>query len=52
MLFRSMAGATAVAVGMANFANPSVTMDILQGIEEYMDKEKITDINQIRGIAQ
>ncbi|MCL2527232.1 MAG: dihydroorotate dehydrogenase [Defluviitaleaceae bacterium] len=47
-----MAGATAVAVGMANFANPGVTIDILQGIEEYMDREKISDINQIRGIAQ
>jgi len=47
-----MAGATAVAVGMANFVNPSVTMDILQGIEDYMSEEGISDINQIRGIAQ
>jgi len=47
-----MAGATAVAVGMANFTNPGVTMEILQGIEDYMDREKISDINQIRGIAQ
>jgi len=47
-----MAGATAVAVGMANFTNPRVTMDILEGIEAYMDKEGISDINQIRGIAQ
>ena len=45
-----MAGATAVAVGMANFVNPCATLDILQGIESYMDEEKITDINQIRGI--
>ena len=47
-----MAGATAVAVGMANITNPRVTMDILEGIEAYMDKEGISDINQIRGIAQ
>jgi len=47
-----MAGATAVAVGMANFTNPHVTIDILEGIEAYMDKEGISDINQIRGIAQ
>jgi len=47
-----MAGATAVAVGMANFTNPRVTMDILEGIENYMTQEGITDINQIRGIAQ
>jgi len=47
-----MAGATAIAVGMANFTNPRVTMDILEGIEAYMDSEGINDINQIRGIAQ
>ncbi|MCL2362034.1 MAG: dihydroorotate dehydrogenase [Defluviitaleaceae bacterium] len=46
-----MAGATAVAVGMANFTNPCVTMDILEGIENYMEQEGITDINQLRGIA-
>ena len=45
-----MAGATAVAVGMANFTNPCATMDILRGIESYMDEENITDINQLRGI--
>jgi len=47
-----MAGATAIAVGMANFVNPRVTLDILEGIESYMDREGINDINQIRGIAQ
>jgi len=46
-----MAGATAVAVGMANFTNPRATMDILEGIDAYMDRENISDINQIRGIA-
>ena len=46
-----MAGATAVAVGMANFISPRATMDILQGIEDFMDEQGITDINQIRGIA-
>lgn len=45
-----MAGATAVAVGMANFTNPSITMEILEGIEKFMAKEGITDINQIKGI--
>jgi len=46
-----MAGATAVAVGMANFANPRATLDILSGIESYMDEEGITDINQLKGMA-
>jgi len=45
-----MAGATAVAVGMANFTNPRATLDILEGIESYMEAENITDINQLRGI--
>jgi len=47
-----MAGATAVAVGMANFANPRATMDILQGIEEYMEQYNVQDINDLRGIVQ
>ena len=45
-----MAGATAVAVGMANFANPRATMDILEGVEKYMDDQGIADINQLRGL--
>ena len=45
-----MAGATAVAVGMANFVNPRATLDIIEGIESYMDEENISDINQLRGI--
>lgn len=45
-----MAGATAVAVGTANFVNPYATMDILQGIEDFMDKNEIKDLKQIRGI--
>ena len=46
-----MAGATAVAVGMANFVNPYATLRVLHGIEAYMEEENIGDINQIRGIA-
>ena len=45
-----MAGATAVAVGTANFVNPRATLDILEGIEAYMAQENITDINHLRGI--
>jgi len=45
-----MAGATAVSIGTANFTNPRATIDILEGIEGYMEREGITDINQIRGI--
>ena len=45
-----MAGATAIAVGMANFVNPRATLDILEGIETFMNEENITDINHLRGI--
>ncbi|MDR2183983.1 MAG: dihydroorotate dehydrogenase [Clostridiales bacterium] len=46
-----MAGATAVAVGTANFANPRATMDVLEGIEDFMSKNGIDDIKDIIGAA-
>lgn len=46
-----LAGATAVAVGTANFVNPKATMDILAGIEEYMVRYGIRDINELVGAA-
>ena len=45
-----MAGATAVAVGTANFSNPYATMDVLTGIEKYMDDYGIADVNTIINI--
>ncbi len=44
-----MAGATAVAVGSANFANPHATLDVLTGILEYMYQYNINDINTLVG---
>lgn len=44
-----MAGASMIAVGTANFNNPSVTEDIINGIEKYMRKHKISDINDLIG---
>jgi len=46
-----LAGATAVAVGTANFVNPRATIDILDGIMTYTKDEKIEDINLLRGAA-
>ena len=46
-----MAGATAVAVGTANFANPYATMEVLAGIEKYMEENGIIDINELVGVA-
>jgi dihydroorotate dehydrogenase (NAD+) catalytic subunit len=47
-----MAGATAVSVGTANFSNPRATMEMLDGIISFMEKNKIININQIRGIIE
>jgi dihydroorotate dehydrogenase (NAD+) catalytic subunit len=44
-----LAGATAVAVGTANFINPMATMKILDGMIEYMKAHDIEDINSLTG---
>ena len=46
-----MAGATAVAVGTANFRNPFATMEVIEGIEAFMRKNGIKDIHVIIGIV-
>ncbi|MCL2573998.1 MAG: dihydroorotate dehydrogenase [Defluviitaleaceae bacterium] len=46
-----MAGATAIAVGTANFANPWATIDVLEGMGKFMEKNNISDINSIIGAA-
>lgn len=46
-----MAGATAVAVGTANFRNPYATMEVIEGIEVYMKKNGIQDIHDLIGIV-
>ncbi|MGL5507618.1 MAG: dihydroorotate dehydrogenase [Paraclostridium sp.] len=45
-----MAGSTCVQVGTANFINPKIGLDIIKGIEEYMEREGIETLDQIRGI--
>ena len=47
-----MAGATAVSVGTANFHNPRATMDVVQGIEDYMRRYNIADIKDIIGCVK
>lgn len=44
-----LAGATAISVGTANFHNPMATMDVLQGIKEYMERYGVNDINELIG---
>ncbi|CDF43110.1 dihydroorotate dehydrogenase [Roseburia sp. CAG:182] len=44
-----LAGATAVSVGTANFTNPSVTMEIADGIKNYMECHQVADIRELVG---
>jgi dihydroorotate dehydrogenase (NAD+) catalytic subunit len=44
-----IAGATAVAVGTANFVNPKTTIEILDGLKKYMEKENLQEISSLTG---
>ena len=44
-----LAGATAVSVGTANFTNPQVTMEIVDGIRAYMERYQVEDIRELIG---
>jgi dihydroorotate dehydrogenase (NAD+) catalytic subunit len=44
-----LAGATAVQIGTANFIDPTVTLKIVDGIEDYMHRHGISDINDLVG---
>ena len=44
-----LAGASAVAVGTANFIDPRATLNVIDGIEEYMREQGITDIKNLIG---
>ncbi len=47
-----LAGVTAVSVGTANFCNPHATIDIVNGIEDYMRAKNVDDINELIGIVK
>ncbi len=47
-----LAGATAVAVGTANFANPTATVDIINDIRQFMVAEGVQDINEMIGAVE
>jgi len=47
-----MAGASAVQIGTASFANPRAPLDVLEGIEQFMEKEGIEDIAELIGAAR
>ncbi|MDQ4148691.1 MAG: dihydroorotate dehydrogenase [Actinomycetota bacterium] len=44
-----LAGATAVALGTANFINPSITADVVKGIESYLIEQGISSLSSLQG---
>ena len=47
-----LAGATAVSVGTANFADPYAAKDVAEGIERYMDQQGVEDIRELIGAVR
>ena len=47
-----LAGATAVSVGTANFVNPYATMEIIEGIEDYMLKYQVENLSELIGAVR
>jgi len=47
-----MAGASAVQVGTAQFANPRALLDVLEGIEQFMQKEGVGELSELIGAAR
>lgn len=47
-----LAGATAVAVGTANFVNPTATVDVIDGIIDYCESQGVKDVNELIGALQ
>ncbi len=46
-----MAGASAVQIGTINFTNPRAGVEIVEGIEEFMYKERVKSITELVGAA-
>lgn len=44
-----LAGATAVAVGTANFVNPTATVDVIDGVIDYCEEQGVADVNELIG---
>ncbi|MDK2822505.1 MAG: dihydroorotate dehydrogenase catalytic subunit [Clostridia bacterium] len=44
-----LAGASAVAIGAGNFVNPFTPLEVITGLEEWLDKEGIKDIRELVG---
>lgn len=47
-----LAGATAIQIGTYNFINPSIGAEIIEGINEYLDRHGYQDIKEIIGVLE
>jgi len=47
-----LAGATAVQVGTATFANPRAPLDVLEGLQAYMTEQGVADVRELVGAAK
>lgn len=47
-----LAGATAVSIGTASFSNPYTTVEVIDGIEAYMRRHGVEDINELIGLVK
>ena len=47
-----MAGASAIQVGSATYSNPRASLDVLEGIRSFMEKEGIKKLGEIIGVAR
>jgi dihydroorotate dehydrogenase (NAD+) catalytic subunit len=44
-----MAGATAVAVGTANFYEPQTALQVIDGLRDFMTKRNLADVRELTG---
>ena len=47
-----LAGATAIQVGTANFLNPHISIEIIEGIQQYMERHRIEKVSDLVGALQ
>ena len=47
-----LAGASAVSIGTANFMDPTTTIKVIEGIEDYMRKYNVADIKELIGAVR
>ena len=47
-----LAGARAVEIGTANFIDPTITMQVIKGINEYLERHAFQSVTDIIGLCE